>query len=422
MSGQIRENIVFGLQALGLAIALPCFFLLTHRTAVSALVVMGLVTLALPGVFTLPGKVMRREVLTGIHPASGLLWLFAFCLWALVTVLWTPDKSEAEWALKLFLFFLVSGLFIWSAEQATEVWRRRLEQAFLVGTIFAATILAFEGLTNGLLRDIIPPETNAAKDMIAVSRGASMMISMLFPALAMLLLRMREREGGVDWTVTLRLLVLLTLASTAAVMLEITSNIAALAAGILALFVATMIPRLSLQLVFAGIAAALISAPFAALTLPPVGEISDFGTGPVSWLHRLAAWRLAADEIFSGPLSFLFGNGVQYARWLTVDNPTILIQDVPVELAIMPTHPHNLFLQIWLEFGLAGVLLLLAALWQVRAWVLKQDFPELISAICAWAAVAFVFAAVEVSLWTPYRLVGPVLGLYGFALLFHRKS
>ncbi len=71
--------------------------------------------------------------------------------------------------------------------------------------------------------------------------------------------------------------------------------------------------------------------------------------GSVSVTHRLKIWRFVADVIAERPLA---GWGLNASRELPGGN---------VEIAPganrLPLHPHNAFLQVWVELGAIGVAL-----------------------------------------------------------------
>ena len=90
----------------------------------------------------------------------------------------------------------------------------------------------------------------------------------------------------------------------------------------------------------------------------------------------------------------------------------------PPDAYMLPTHPHNLFLQIWFEYGLVGIVLVsgfFIAMWQAFSRLAGAD--RLVSAaIAGLFAMFLVFSAVEASLWTQWRLVSPVFGVWGILL------
>jgi O-antigen ligase len=73
-----------------------------------------------------------------------------------------------------------------------------------------------------------------------------------------------------------------------------------------------------------------------------------------SIIHRLLVWEHVAQEIFKNPI---LGHGLGTSRLIGQN----IILNVPnTQLKIkggIPLHPHNNFLEIWLELGLFGIIL-----------------------------------------------------------------
>lgn len=68
-----------------------------------------------------------------------------------------------------------------------------------------------------------------------------------------------------------------------------------------------------------------------------------------SALHRMEIWGHAAERIERRPL---LGHGIDASRVLPKENETSRFN--PLQETVMPLHPHNLYLQVWLELGAVG--------------------------------------------------------------------
>lgn len=69
--------------------------------------------------------------------------------------------------------------------------------------------------------------------------------------------------------------------------------------------------------------------------------------------HRLEVWNFIADKIQEAPV---LGHGIEATRFLKADQKMELMNSYTV------LHPHNFFLQIWIEFGMIGAALFSAFL------------------------------------------------------------
>jgi len=74
-----------------------------------------------------------------------------------------------------------------------------------------------------------------------------------------------------------------------------------------------------------------------------------------SIIHRLLVWEYVGSEILKKPL---LGNGIGTSR-LIGQNIVLTIPNTNQEIrGGIPLHPHNSFLEIWLELGLLGIIVI----------------------------------------------------------------
>ncbi len=134
------------------------------------------------------------------------------------------------------------------------------------------------------------------------------------------------------------------------------------------------------------IAAILISTaflmPLMVKMIPDPTKPGNAALAPLSnsALHRLAIWNVAVEKIVEAPI---FGHGFDSARMqyrydssrLTTFLPGVEGRTYFVISEPIPLHPHNLFLQIWLELGIVGIALLAIMLWYLVARLNKVLAP-----------------------------------------------
>ena len=73
-----------------------------------------------------------------------------------------------------------------------------------------------------------------------------------------------------------------------------------------------------------------------------------------SMVHRLLVWEYVAKEIFKRPIR---GHGLGTSR-LIGQNIILIVPNTKLEIkGGIPLHPHNNFLEIWLELGLLGIII-----------------------------------------------------------------
>lgn len=90
----------------------------------------------------------------------------------------------------------------------------------------------------------------------------------------------------------------------------------------------------------------------------PVSEFLYRTNGTVALRHRLAIWEFVADRIVERPW---LGWGFESARSIPGGDTLISFYNTAGELRgtgmVLPLHPHNASMQIWLELGVPGALI-----------------------------------------------------------------
>jgi len=335
-----------------------------------------------------------------------------FSVWVALTVFWSPVRG-AEWlGLTVLVSILSAGALVFEAQRAS---RRRADffaALFTAAVSAGAAALMFEGLSGGYLRGILPPEDLSPlrwKDLTALGRGVTAIAPLAFPAAIML----RRMSGS--WLIAFSPVFAIFLAAAS---FSIFANVASIAAGALACLAGLARPRLSLKFWSAIILLSLIAVPFAASMIPADATHNGaFGFLPASWSHRLVIWKAAAQASFGS--CFPLGCGADYARALSENGAMTDIKGWPVPVPVMPVHPHNLFLQIWLELGLPGVALFAIALIAGAGALLRSDIDRMTSAaVAAVATVSLISVMFEASLWQVWRLAVFALAAFGCAVSY----
>jgi GT2 family glycosyltransferase/O-antigen ligase len=334
---------------------------------------------------------------------AAFLSILFFCFWIFVSGFWSPRNmpSLAMWVLAP---VLVGGCVVWYSANVNRVWAWRIAFAYAAAIVTGMGVLAIEGASGGAIRSVIPPEEGRARDVIALGRGVTGLAPALFPA------------GIIAAAVWNRWVALgvLALGVAAAYLNDVSANAIALAAGLAAAVIAFKAPKSTVTaLVFAALAALFLS-PFAALL--PVERILAAGDGviPPSWLHRVAIWQASGAAI---PDCLPFGCGADYARTWKETAPRIDVPGAPFPLSVIPNHPHNLHLQIWLELGLPGVLGFAGFLyWGGRAFARADLQVSIIAAASGAFAAVLMSTLVETSLWQVWRFAAMGLAAMGVGL------
>lgn len=339
---------------------------------------------------------------------AGLVAIIFFCSWVFLSGFWSP-KAQPSLVLNVLAPVLVGGSVVWFSLHLPRVWAYRLSAAFSLSIAAGVTVLLFEGVTDGFLRSALPPKDltpGGWRDVTALGRGVTSLTPALFPA-ATIAAMIRGRWIGAG-VIAIGLL--------AAMSNTVTANAAAIVAGLAAAGLALAAPRRAVAIAGAAILAALFLAPL--LAFLPVELIFETqgGVTPASWLHRVAVWQAAAAQIQDG---LPFGYGADYARIWKETAETIAVPGSRFELSLMPTHPHNVFLQIWLELGLPGVFAIAAFIFFglriLRGIILP---PAVLSGMIGALAAIMVSLLIEGSIWQVWRHAAIALAAMGIALSY----
>ena len=271
-----------------------------------------------------------------------------------------------------------------------------------------AGVLALEGVTGGFLRGVLPPDEPGppgVRDAIALGRGVTALVPAVFCAAALAAMLKGKWAGALVFAAGFA----------AAATNDVAANVTALTVGAAAAGYALVAPRAALALCGWALMALLLAAPLMAL-LPVEAIFERFGgVAPSSWLHRIAVWQAAAASL---PEVAPFGAGADYARIWKETAPMVEVPGALKPLSLMPTHPHNLFLQVWLELGFVGVLSLAAFIFcGMRALTRARLETGVAVAVCGALGAIAVSMFVEGSLWQVWRFAAMALAGMGAALI-----
>jgi O-antigen ligase len=146
---------------------------------------------------------------------------------------------------------------------------------------------------------------------------------------------------------------------------------------------------------------AIVAIPLGAQHMPdPHYTFQNWRWLPMSSHHRMTIWGFTGRHIAEKPL---WGWGMEASRAIPGADEEVQVwrydsdgqrTNVGLKEPLLPLHPHNAVLQVWLELGVPGAALLLAFLLVVLAAIAR--LPR-IGRAAASGAVAGTFAIATVS-------------------------
>lgn len=293
-------------------------------------------------------RLIRRGGPGALLPARGIETALAAAFLILVAVgaSWSVSARAAATAAEVgyvALGVLVVGRLLRTA-QAEEI--DRINRSFLVGVGIGFAIwvfdLAFDHPVHRLL-DRIPDDESLIKSNVP-KRTAGALTLLIWPLLALMFRAPRLRAPAI-------LLYLVLLASTEVVsgrsaLVGLVIGATVLAAGLLR----PIATRRGLTIAIIAILVGVVPATHLLVTRTNLMTDERLFS---SARHRIEIWERAAARVPDAPF---LGHGIDAARTMPPrGDETSRFDELTDHL--FPLHPHNAFLEVWLELGALGVVL-----------------------------------------------------------------
>ena len=308
------------------------------------------------------------------------LGLIAFLTLAAISAIWSIEPaSSLRTALTLAATFF-GGLFLADTVNVLkEEERKKLYLGIVVGGVLALLLIIFEQLTDGFLTRTIQiakgNNISTAKNMLAgLNSGMSVLAIFAWPwALAV-----KNRFGTTASVLALLMSIVVIFLSSADT--PALAFVVGLLVAVLSLVSRKIVLALAAVLTVAGITLA----PLVPGLLPdPHTEARAYSSLSNSGVHRLAIWQTVAEHISKDPVlgigmngtRFLYGNADRVVNVFAADDPAKMWKNLAEPI---PLHAHNGILQIWLELGGIGALLLAGVLLTVM-WRIRQGFDDVVA-------------------------------------------
>lgn len=306
-------------------------------------------------------------------PLSG--FLATFILLAGVSAWWSiAPSSSLRSALNIGLSGFGGLVLAASAVRLEKSQRVFFEKALIVGGTLGLFLIMFEQSSDWILTRWLfqmKGQSVQYKTTMALVFNPGMTISVLY--IWPWLLIIRKKLG--PWSALLALV----MALIAIFLSEAETPLLALVLGLVVASASLVSRKLVFGLFGALIVIGTVTAPLLPGALPdPETETSRYPTLSHSALHRLSIWRTAGERIAERPV---FGFGMNATRHLYNESDKtkrFYDTDDPNKKSWfnnfepIPLHVHNGVLQIWLELGAFGALLLLGVLLAVLKLVYQK--------------------------------------------------
>jgi len=304
-------------------------------------------------------RLLRDGGAAALLPRDRVITSLVFALLCLAAVgstwsdSWRAVSATAEATYIAFGAFVIARLV--AALDADEA--RRVRRAVLVGTALGLAIWTFDILLDHPVHRLIGdvPENASALNTNIPKRTAAAIVLLMWPVLAYLPASRRNR------IIVVGVLILLTY-------LTVLANSRSALFGAAFGFVVFLLARRAAnatRFVLMGVVVATL------LSVVPVSRYlaEDAGLITAPWLFssarsRVEIWERAAKRYFDAPY---LGHGIDASREMRSRPGDTSAFNDDLSVHLFPLHPHNSFIQIWLELGAVGAILVAAILlWMSR--------------------------------------------------------
>jgi exopolysaccharide production protein ExoQ len=341
----------------------------------------GLVVWVVLAIFALPPVDNWKGELSLLRMSLLTKAMLALLIWTAISLIWSPVQAS-EKILRMTIFLAFGGAFIYSIASLNVQNRQIVRNVVLVCISLTAALLLIEAL-SGLALSRLFTGADLDERMLRAGRSVAAIIAISWPLLGVLAIG-RSKLNTVAGTIVAG--IALCAIGLAALQLQGFASLLSLTLGGFALLIVNWHPRAGLIIIGILVFGYLIFAPTIHMW-PLESNLNDdaFPT-PLSWEHRFHIWNAAAERIFEHPIT---GLGFDASR--SLGDVELILRGQ--RLSAMPLHPHNMFLQIWLELGLIGVTFTGIILWAIfkQLW-LRQRHPLQVGLLSA-ALVSYLIEA-----------------------------
>jgi O-antigen ligase len=348
----------------------------------------------------------------GAVVATGL----ALGLWGACSAAWAIEPARAlANGLSLTAMVLLAAAAARALAEGDAATRRPLAWMLAFGLVVGLGTAGIDSMTGNAIRAGVRGLSEVPMTLAFGLKPAGSVMALLLPLAAALPIPALSR---VTFLVTGLLML--------AVLPGDTAKIAALA-GLLAAGAAWLAPRAASRLLGAALAVLILAMPLLVAAIPaaPVERL------PASALHRMLIWDFTAERIAERPLA---GWGMEASRQIPggrdqpsaatldrmrVTDPALRRWFAEPHVQILPLHPHNGALQLWLELGGIGAAIAALLAWFLGVAAARAPCPAAAAGVLASGAVT---AMLSFGAWQAWWVAAMLLAAAACAGLPRRRE
>ena len=296
---------------------------------------------------------LQRPNSTRPHPMPkiAIVTLVLIFIWSAISSLWALDMTAAMFGtLKQLGAHSLGLLLLWNILNINKNNTNRVLTALFAGLVVTTILIAVEIIffgpiyqfSKGISRSSINFESGSGLFWL---NSVAAVVSVLIWPLSLWFFSISKKF--IAYLIPL-------LGLSIALWLSYRSGAVAIGIGILSIGFIALPFKWAKEILAALFAVIMITAPITMSQLEPSQVIERESSLPKAALHRLMIWNFTAEKIREKPV---FGWGMNAARNIPEGKQFIYDASNSKYGENLPLHPHNIALQVWLELGLVGALL-----------------------------------------------------------------
>jgi O-antigen ligase len=283
---------------------------------------------------------------------NGLLLLLVGLLvgWAAISTTWSllPERAIIT-SIRLALVGGSLIVLIDAAKQLGHVQRRIFGKWLIGGTVTGLALTALFIASSGVLSAWFGITTFTGHELDRLNRTATVVAMLVWPV-ALIVAQFYGRYAAAA---------VITLSALTLFVLSPSTPLVAFIVGIFGFGIAWFSQRWGKRFLLFAFAGSVIVIPLLDVLAPIVVDtLVSVHPSPNSEIHRIRIWEFAASRIFEHPI---IGWGLDASRVIPGGHEQVFMfqsGDSRLTGQAMPLHPHNALIQIWLELGIVGVILI----------------------------------------------------------------
>mgnify|MGYP000313930873 CR=1 FL=1 len=319
--------------------------------------------------------------------------LVAFFGWITITTIWTINPLNAlKLDLRLLALTLCGLLLVSSVEAQSVETRQMIAKALFIGCVFGAGLLLIESNFNAPITKFVKGKPlDAAMNLSRFNRGATFLGISAWALFAIYGQRLALRGRLLLPVIPLTLLYFA----------PSESSLFAVLLGTVWYLVFYGLPKTGFKVLPLLMIVAILVMPLVAKVAAPLHGPESSHSIPFSAKHRFFIWEFVGDQIIDNPVQ---GWGFDSAR----DYPNKGVENYvhvgangnerEIGGRIISLHPHNFSLQVWLELGAVGAILVSLIIWNFFGY-LKKNKLTADAAIQAMMVSTFIIALLGYGVW-----------------------